>query len=164
MFLVFDFSISLIWASSNVLFLLTLNNWIEDLAVMQIIIVCSKLSKGGIILLQTDGGHNNQEVRLISTYTYELKKKRIEIIWLGLLYCGKTSDEVAIGMKTTLWLFFGDKRTFSDGLCVDSSQGTPEGFGKAYKCLEMVLSHTEDISCGIHDTQSYFRLLIQKCI
>ena len=86
------------------------------------------------------------------------------MIWLGLSYCGKTSEEVAIGMKTSLQLWFGDKCKSLDGSCVDSGQGTPESFGKACKRLEMVLSHTEDHSCGIHDTQSCFRLPIQKCI
>ena len=92
---------------------------------MQIIIAHSKLLKNGIIFLQTDGGHNNQEVRLISKYNYMNKiKKRVKVIWQGLFYCAKSSDQVVISMKNTA-VFGYTLRILLDGSFVDSGQGTP---------------------------------------
>ena len=82
---------------------------------------------------------------MISTYNNECKEKRIEMIWLGLSYCGKTSEEVAIGMKTSLQLWFGDKHKSLDGSCVDSGgQSTlkrlASGWRWYYHILRIILA------------------------
>jgi hypothetical protein len=99
----------------------SIESWVKDLSVTQIIIARFQL-EGLHVYLQTDGGHKGQEVRLLSYW--DEPRQEIRTIWLGLSFCGKTSDDVARGIKLSLDIFRRNSTTIS-GATVDSRQGTP---------------------------------------
>jgi hypothetical protein len=134
--------------------------WVKELAVTQVIIARHQL-QGLNVYLQTDGGHLGQEVRLLSYW--DERRSEVRTIWLGLSYCGKTSDDVARGIKLSLDLFRRNNSTI-DGATVDSGQGTPESFRAACSKLNICSIDCAFDSCGIHDIQSVFRLPMLYCV
>ena len=103
-----------------------IETWVLDLAIKQIMISRHALRYQQPLYIQTDGGHQGQEVRLMSYY--DPPSDNIKKNWMGLTYCGKTSDEVAKGIKLSLDLCVGTGRKMN-GSTVDSGGGTPESFG-----------------------------------
>ena len=149
-------SISASTPSSSVM-----EKWVGELAVRQVIVARHKLSDDVKAYIQTDGGHKGQEVRLLSYYDLSLNK--ISTMWLGLTYCGKTSNQVAAGIKLSLDLFRRDN-SMLEGATVDSGGGTPESFGVSCKQLNICMTEASFESCALHDLQSVFRLAMQHCI
>jgi hypothetical protein len=139
----------------------TIDNWILNLAARQIVIARAAIVDDVKIFLQTDGGHNGQEVRLLSYYNKASDK--IEVIWLGLTYCGKASNLVAEGLKLSLDLWFGEG-TMIAGTTGDSGAGTPESLGRACQEVGIATNSSSDHSCGLHDITSVFRPTVQKVI
>ena len=139
----------------------TIDNWILNLAARQVVIARATIVDDVKIFLQTDGGHNGQEVRLLSYYNKANDK--IEVIWLGLTYCGKASKLVAEGLKLSLDLWFGEGTTIA-GTTGDSGAGTPESLGRACQEVGIATNLSSDHSCGLHDITSVFRPTVQKVI
>ena len=147
-----------------------LEKWIVELAHMQVMIFRDVLSNGSVFF-QTDGGHESQEVSLLSKYCP--KQNKIIQVWAGLnSVAGKSSLQVALGAKKRLELFCPPQNNNShvtilpktDGICLDSGQGTPESLGAELKKLNLVTPFFASDSCGLHDLQSVFRYPVLQCI
>ena len=94
---------------------------------------------------------------------YDPATDNIKSIWMGLTFCGKTLDEVARGIKLSLYLCVGTGRKMH-GSTVDSGGGTPESFGRSCNNINICADEASHQSCGLHDIQSKFRLPMQHCV
>ena len=139
----------------------TIDNYVPRLAAMQVITTRLSVPPTAKLFVQTDGGHQGQEVRLLSYYNQ--RKNKIEVVWLGLTYCGKDSGAVARGLRQSLVLWFDYNRLIA-GTTGDSGSGTPESLGKACSEIGITEPLSQDHSCGLHDCSSVFRPTIEKMI
>ena len=106
----------------------TIDNWILNLAAKQIVITRAMIDNDTKIFLTIDDGHNGQEVCFLSCYNQA--SGVIEVIWLGLAYCGKASSLVAEGLKFSQDLWFG-KDTIIAVTTGDSGAVIPESHSLA---------------------------------
>ena len=138
-----------------------LDQWVVNLAVEQLVIIHSKISKSGNLFMQTDGGQREQEVRLLSLWDCEENKPRQ--FWTDISYNGKKSTDVATGTKASLKLVGHETKELM-GLTGDSGQGTPESTAQALREGGIWHARAMEDSCGLHDLQSVFRLPIEHYI
>ena len=122
----------------------TIDNYVPRLAAMQVITTRLSVPPTAKLFVQTDGGHQGQEVRLLSYYNQ--RKNKIEVVWLGLTYCGKDSSAVARGLRQSLVLWFDYNRLIA-GTTGDSGSGTPESLGKTCSEIEITEPLSQDHSC-----------------
>ena len=64
----------------------SIENYVLELAVKQLMIIRYNLRLNQNIFVQSDGGHKGQEVRLFSYF--DSTTDMIETAWMGLTYCG----------------------------------------------------------------------------
>ena len=74
----------------------SIQTYTMGVAIDQMILLSCQVSKYKVFG-QSDGGQNGQEVRLLSLHNADSCK--IVEFWSGLTFCGKESDQVAVGMK-----------------------------------------------------------------
>ena len=133
----------------------TIDNWILNLAAKKIDITRAMIDNDAKIFLQTNGGHNGQAVCFVSYYNQA--SDAIEVIWLGLAYCGKASSLVAEGLKFSQDLWFG-KDTIIAVTTGDSGAVIPESHSLACQATTRIIatSVSSDHSCTLHNFTSVF--------
>ena len=134
-----------------------IDSWVDDLATLQLSIFGYLMSKAKSAFVQSDGGHDGQEIRIFNIWNTLDKSLTPDgtmmSFWADLTFNGKKSIEVAAGMKLSLRRLGNEDKELKGGTW-DSGQGTPESAACAMHQIGLWHKLATSDSCGIHDLQS----------